>query len=355
MSENASYVRHFRIFLSSPGDVAEERRIAREVIETVLPQRPALRGRASFEVVAWDHPSGDVGLAAGLTPQEAINQGLAKPSECDLTIVILWGRMGSPLPAAYRKPDGSRYLLGTEWEFEDARQADPGAVYIYRRTSPPQPQSDDPSAFSEMAQQMERRNEFLAQFRNGDGSYAGSVNAYDSPDAFREKLTRHLEEIVLPLLPEVQVPAESEPAPSPPLPGPKEEPDWEFRDLSSNRGWLVEAVQVEQQAHYRRDVIERLQSERWGQRYLRMLEAVLALAERIWGPRGSSQALITCVFFSLVYTYALFWLSLAGGWANPFGDTAGMGEVSGLSLVQRCLLFGFAVVYPWRCGPLAVG
>lgn len=131
-----------------------------------------------------------------------------------------------------------------------------------------------------------------------------------------------------------------------PLPPRAESPDWEFPDLNSNRGWLVEAVQIERSTHRRQDIAERLQSEHWGRRYLRMLEAVLGLAERIWGPRGSSQAFIMCVFFSLAYAYVLFWLSITGGWNNPFGDIAGFGEVSGLVLNQRLLLFGLFVLSP---------
>ncbi len=342
-TNNSPQPKHFRIFLSSPDDVAEERRLAREVIESVLPQRPALRGRASFEVVAWDHPEGYVALPAGLTPQAAINRGLPKPSECDVTIVILWGRMGSPLPGDYRKADGSAYLSGTEWEFEDARQAKPESVLVYRRTSPPQPQSDDPSELREMAEQSEQRNRFLSQFRNDDGSYTGSVNTYDTPAAFREQLTNHLETIVLERLP----PAVPKAQPSPP----GDEPGWEFPDLHSNSGWLAEAVQIERSPHYRQDVAQRLHSERWGRRYLRMLEAILAQAERIWGPRGSSQAFITCVFFSLVYAYALFWLSLASGAANPFGEAAGLREISKPDLGQRFWLFGLEVLHPVALWP----
>lgn len=89
MSESPRQVPHFRIFLSSPEDVSEERRIARQVIETVLPQRPALMDKAAFQMVDWSHPSGGVPMPAWLTPQEAINRGLGRPSDCDITIVIL--------------------------------------------------------------------------------------------------------------------------------------------------------------------------------------------------------------------------------------------------------------------------
>ncbi len=101
-----------KIFLSSPGDVAEERTLAREVLQR-LQRTPLLKGKVTIEVVSWDDPDAPAPMFATLTPQEAVNRGLSKPSECDLTVVILWSRMGTPLPEP-RKADGSRYLSGTE-------------------------------------------------------------------------------------------------------------------------------------------------------------------------------------------------------------------------------------------------
>ncbi len=63
---------HLRVFLASPGDVAAERRAARELMETVLPKDPLLPCRVSFEVVAWDHPAASTPMPAQMTPQEAV-------------------------------------------------------------------------------------------------------------------------------------------------------------------------------------------------------------------------------------------------------------------------------------------
>jgi hypothetical protein len=103
----AKRVQQFRIFLSSPGDVVEEREVARDLIKEVLPYSPFIRGRATFDVVSFDDPHGALGLNAKLTPQDAINQKLPKPSECDVVIVVLWSRMGTPLPADVTREDGS--------------------------------------------------------------------------------------------------------------------------------------------------------------------------------------------------------------------------------------------------------
>ena len=96
----------YRIFLASPGDVRDERELARAVIEQVRAER-AFRGRLNLEIIAWDQPGAEVAMEAGLTPQEAIKRGLPKPSGCDLVIVILWSRMGTPLPTDDTKPDGT--------------------------------------------------------------------------------------------------------------------------------------------------------------------------------------------------------------------------------------------------------
>lgn len=69
----------FRIFVASPGDVAHERKIAREVIDQVGSER-RFRDRISLQVIAWDQPGAGVAMEAADTPQAALARGLAKPS-----------------------------------------------------------------------------------------------------------------------------------------------------------------------------------------------------------------------------------------------------------------------------------
>ena len=45
-----------RFFLSSPGDVADERTFAQQVIEQELPKDPFVRGLVDCEAVRWDDP-----------------------------------------------------------------------------------------------------------------------------------------------------------------------------------------------------------------------------------------------------------------------------------------------------------
>jgi formylglycine-generating enzyme required for sulfatase activity len=193
---------HLRIFLSSPGDVADERGIALQLFER-LQYDPLLRGRVTIEAVAWDKPGGDAPLLATMTPQEAINQGLPKPSQCDIVVVIFWARMGTPLPDDYLKPDGSRYLSGTEWEYEDALQAsrvhNVPKVVVYRRTEDVAFSPKDQS-FAQKVEQWQRVDAFFTAFNNPDGSARQGFNSYSTPADFGDKFETHLKVLIKQLL-----------------------------------------------------------------------------------------------------------------------------------------------------------
>ena len=81
-----------RIFLSSPGDAADERKIARELIEGELQKHPSYR-HLKLVAIAWDHPDARIPMLANETPQELVNNARPRPSTCDVVIVILWARM----------------------------------------------------------------------------------------------------------------------------------------------------------------------------------------------------------------------------------------------------------------------
>jgi hypothetical protein len=180
---------HLRFFLSSPGDVADERTFAQQVIEQELPKDPLLRGQITCEAIRWDDPNAPVAMPATLTPQEAVNRGLAKPAECDAVIVILWSRLGTPLPDTYKKPDGSPYLSGTEWEYEDGITAKPPPhILVYRRKTKVDLGDPTEPVFDEKVQQFRRVKQFFEGFRNPDGSLQGGFAEYDTPQEFRDRL-----------------------------------------------------------------------------------------------------------------------------------------------------------------------
>ena len=194
-------VPQIRVFLASPGDVNEERAVALEVLD-MLEYDPLFKlngaGGVSIHAVAWDKPGGDTPMRATMTPQTAIKQGLPRPSQCDITLVLFWGRMGTELPfPEYQKPDGSKFLSGTEWEFTDAISAERAQgkpiTLIYRRTEAPRIDMKD----RKQVAQYHTMLDFFDQFRDPvTGALLGGVNEYETPEDLRQKLINHLRVII---------------------------------------------------------------------------------------------------------------------------------------------------------------
>jgi hypothetical protein len=189
-------VPNFRVFLSSPGDVLEERKLAMKIIEE-LPYRPVFRDRVSFRIVAWDRPGADTPMKATTTPQEAINQGLPMPSECDIVIGILWSRIGTK----FIHSDGKEYASGTYWELLDAIESGVPQTIIYKRTSKPLIEETD-SEFESKTEQYNQVEQFFKSeiFYDEAGRILRGINNYASSEEFGQKFETHLEALVVELL-----------------------------------------------------------------------------------------------------------------------------------------------------------
>lgn len=78
------------VMIASPGDVADERQVIRDVIHEWNDINSA-RSKVMLTPVGWEtHTSPELGVR----PQELINQRLLV--ECDLLIGVFWTRLGSP-------------------------------------------------------------------------------------------------------------------------------------------------------------------------------------------------------------------------------------------------------------------
>ncbi|MBY4838558.1 DUF4062 domain-containing protein [Pantoea sp. DY-5] len=92
-----------KIFIASPGDLSNERRIAREVADEYNSNNSDLTGY-QIDMVGWEETIGGVGR-----PQEIINKDLAR---CELFVGMLWKRWGTA-------PDTKGiYTSGFEEEFQ---------------------------------------------------------------------------------------------------------------------------------------------------------------------------------------------------------------------------------------------
>jgi len=199
-----SPTRRLRIFLSSPGDVYAERALVRDIIERELAKERLFRLGAKLDVITWDDPNASVPMDAHLTPQEAVNRALPQPSECDVVIVILWSRMGTPLSESFKKPDGTRYLSGTEYEYLNAATAvRKPRLLLYRCIAP----VEQAWRFSKTAETNRQRKEqytrvksFFHRFMAEDGSQTGSFKTYETKARLRALVKLEVREILQELL-----------------------------------------------------------------------------------------------------------------------------------------------------------
>ena len=196
-----------RIFISSPGDVFEERAIAERVIQRLQSEYV---GRVVLDPVLWEHEP----LVATANFQEQ----LVRPSECDVVVSILWSRLGTRLPAGFTRADGSRYESGTEYEFEDAlagfRQNGKPDLLVYRKTAPPSVRLDDEAELLERLQQKKKLDDFVTRWFHdkGEGTLIAAFHGFDSPSDFENLLEAHLRKLVERKLPEALARAADAPA-----------------------------------------------------------------------------------------------------------------------------------------------
>lgn len=179
-----------RIFISSPGDVAEERLIARRVVRRLDSQvGEVLR----LEPIFWEH--------APLVATATFQDQLLRPSDTDIVIAILWSRLGTVLPGHIRRADGSAYASGTEFEFEDAvegfRRNGKPEILAYRKTAQA-PLPVDSALLDEHLRQKQAVDAFIRRWflSDTDRSLKAAFHAFDSPADFEELLEAHLTRLV---------------------------------------------------------------------------------------------------------------------------------------------------------------
>jgi hypothetical protein len=193
----AMKVEAFRIFLSSPGDVLQERQRVRAALES-LDKDVFLRGAVSIDVISWDDPAAPFGFVANLPPQKALALNLPRPAVCDLTVVIFGERFGTRLAEDLLKPDGSRYFSGTEWEFDDAIAGGKDVLVYHREDDGKERGRVAPD--SELEEQTLRLRAFLEQFRREDGVLSGGLNTYRTVDELAARVVDHTKQVIRRLL-----------------------------------------------------------------------------------------------------------------------------------------------------------
>ena len=174
-----------RIFVSSPSDVEHERAAVKDVVE-----RLGQEYLPYFEMTAvlWEEEA--------LTADRTFQAGLTQPEDCDIVLVILWTRLGSPLPE-----EPYQGMTGTEWEFVNAVQASAqnGApeVLVYKKTAPKLVDITDGARAREAVEDRRRLDEFFrSHFFNEDNTFRRAFRTFDSDASFRELVEVQLRKLL---------------------------------------------------------------------------------------------------------------------------------------------------------------
>lgn len=174
-----------RIFVSSPADVEHERALVKDIIERLAGEYlPYFALRA----VLWEEEA--------LTADQTFQAGLTQPEECDIVLVILWTRLGSPLPQ-----EPYRGMTGTEWEFVNAVEASATSgtpeVLVYKKTTPRLVDITDASVARDAVEDRRRLEEFFrAHFFFDDNTFRRAFRTFDNAATFRELVETQLRKLL---------------------------------------------------------------------------------------------------------------------------------------------------------------
>ena len=183
----------YRIFLSSPGDVGREREAAIQVVGRL---KNRWRGQIELDLYLWEHEP-------MLASRGDFQENIPRPAEFDLVVCVLWSRLGTRLhPGNHRRPDGSPYNSGTEYEFETAlegfRSRQRPDLLVYRRDEIPLFPARPKERHAELEAQWEALEQFCRKWFADEeyGSFKLAFNHYQNLAQFEDNLERHLQELL---------------------------------------------------------------------------------------------------------------------------------------------------------------
>jgi tetratricopeptide (TPR) repeat protein/energy-coupling factor transporter ATP-binding protein EcfA2 len=186
--------RHLRIFVSSPTDVPDERLRADLIVDKLSQDY----GRFfAIESYRWEHEA----MLATKHFQDAIEP----PSAFDIVVLILWSRLGTPLPEKtaereYRGIDGRAPVTGTEWEYEEALKAarEKGApdLLAFRNISAAPIDPRDPEARARSNAQLDALDEFWRRHFADRGVFLAGYEEYRTLEQFAKRLEEFLRKLI---------------------------------------------------------------------------------------------------------------------------------------------------------------
>ena len=127
------------------------------------------------------------------------------PRDSDIVVVILWSRLGTPLPEAteqaeYKGMDGRQPVTGTEWEFEDAKTAylERGKpnILVYRKTVDRYVAINHATIRQDAKSQWDSLETFWARHFVEGEQYKTAYTRFEDPTEFSTKLELDLNTLI---------------------------------------------------------------------------------------------------------------------------------------------------------------
>ncbi|HLY57813.1 MAG TPA: hypothetical protein VKS60_19780 [Stellaceae bacterium] len=185
----------YRVFISSPSDVRPERAVADRVIAKLARE---LQHHCDIASVLWEREP----LVATHHFQDSEN--LPPPSTTDICVVVLWSRLGVPLPEDRFKGavSGRAPVTGTEWEFEDAmagfRAAGRPDLVVYQKSAEGGRLPRSAAELRGLLDQKEQLEGFVSRWFRDDatGQFRVASHGFASTGEFEERLEEHLRELL---------------------------------------------------------------------------------------------------------------------------------------------------------------
>lgn len=191
-------MRTVRLFVSSPGDVEDERKRVEFVAERLNGE---YAGVARFETIRWE--------TKFYKAHDTFQKQIPEAAECDIVIAIFWARLGSELPPDFpAMPDGQPYPSGTAYEVLSALWArqkieshqddekPPGPlpdVYVFQKKAPPFPPPRDERELSLIGTQWQQLKGFFEHwFVSRDGHFLAAFQSFQTTDAFESQIEKLL-------------------------------------------------------------------------------------------------------------------------------------------------------------------
>ncbi len=194
-----------RIFISSPGDVQDERERARSVVHQL---RRRYAGRLDLRALFWE----ELPLEADMSFQQGIDMVLSETG-VDIAIFILWSRLGSPTGPLMVGDQGRPYRSGTEREWhlmlqarEKCQREEPPplrpSIIVYTRQDEVsfeerlRGKTDDVKA-QEIGQKLLVKQFIKEEFQDAEtGVNIRAYHSFDQPTTFAQQLRIHLTNVL---------------------------------------------------------------------------------------------------------------------------------------------------------------